>query len=111
MYHFIGYGKQKNEIMMTKTLLLCLSLQLLPDTILFNSVLDGYIRCNDANLALYLFESIMMKNSKSDSFLQPVDNKDIEKIILYFQYYRISANIRTFNIIFKGIYIILLLLT
>jgi pentatricopeptide repeat protein len=94
-----GYGKQNNEAMITKTLHTCYSGRVTPDTVLFNSALDAYIRCGHANIAVQLFDSVILQDVKKN--LTEKRSLAVE-LIHYFKMFNLEPNVRTFNILIKS---------
>lgn len=101
----IGYGTLENLQMVYQTLSICISKHLKADNVLLNSAMDAFIRCNRADLAIYLFENTVLRNSGSNLFTMSVpynDGYEMDAITAYFKRFAITPNIRTFNILIKA---------
>ena len=101
----VGYGKLQNIPMLYQTLSTCTSKQVQADSVLFNSALDAFIRCDRADLAVYLFEHVILPGDdvRIFSLSLPYDDvHDITAAISYFEQFSIRPNVRTFNILMKA---------
>lgn len=120
---FVGHGKQNKENLVTKTLQACSNYKVAPDIIMFNSAMDAYIASHRTDIALHLFEHVValsdaqILNSREISALENAttySNKseamssmpvasEVHQVVKYFASYDLAPNVRTFNILIKGL--------
>ena len=101
----VGYGKLHQLQMIYKTLSTCAFKQVQADSVLFNSALDAFIRCDRAYLAVYLFEHVILSSGNFRILSAPLpydDIHDITVVVSYFTQFSIRPSVRTFNILMKA---------
>jgi hypothetical protein len=66
-----GFGMQRNEQMVDRVLMDCGAAGVMGDTILFNSAIDAYIRCEHQMKAISLFDLVVSDHVSNEPLVAP----------------------------------------
>mmetsp|Transcript_16042 Transcript_16042/g.19516 ORF Transcript_16042/g.19516 Transcript_16042/m.19516 type:complete len:934 (+) Transcript_16042:270-3071(+) len=93
-----GYGRLKNGVMIDEIIRRAVSNEIVPDIIMFNSIIDAYIRCDMMEQAKFVFQS--MTSSSSSSFEQLYGETNAPRSTLRST---CQPDAQTYNTLLKGL--------